>query len=99
MPGRDLSEDEQAFNALINCRRIIVENCFAMVKTFRPCQYQQREISIFRWFWAGFSLFPFDPPLSPSLSLLHKSLPFFCHGNSSYGLSGTLSTLKWGQNE
>jgi len=35
MPGRDLSEDEQAFNALINCTRIIVENCFAMVKTFR----------------------------------------------------------------
>ena len=43
MPGRDLSEDEQAFNALINHRRIIVENCFAMVKTFRAMSTPWRQ--------------------------------------------------------
>ena len=41
--GRDLSEDEQAFNALINEKRIIVENCFAMVKSFRSMSTPWRQ--------------------------------------------------------
>jgi len=41
--GRDLTEDESVFNSLVNEKRIIVENTFAVAKEFRALSSPWRQ--------------------------------------------------------